>query len=301
MFSYAIRSSLGDDVYFEPSTAALEEHIAQLAGKEAGIFLPTGTMSNQIALRTLLEQPPYSVLCDVRSHVYRFEAGGLAFHSGAHSTPVIPSNGHHLTLEDIEDHVILSSDVHVWVFYILFVVLLYLKSFASAPTRVITLENTLNGTIIPQNEIYMISEFARSKKIKMHLDGARIWHVAAETNTSIRELCSPFDSVSLCLSKGLGAPIGTCLVGTKPFIRKARWFRKLLGAGMRQTGFLAGAAAYALANNFQLLPRVHALAKHMQQGLEKLGVGILSPAETCMVFYDPDPIGVEYWEVVEPL
>lgn len=138
----------------------------------------------------------------------------------------------------------------------------------------------------------------------MHLDGARIWHVAVETGLSMKEICDPFESVSLCLSKGLGkissisfffhlhysadhrppgAPIGTCLVGTKAFITKSRWFRKLFGGGMRQTGYLVGCAAYALTHNFPLLPRVHALAKHMQQGLEAIGVGILSPAETCIV------------------
>ncbi|EIW86520.1 hypothetical protein CONPUDRAFT_161254 [Coniophora puteana RWD-64-598 SS2] len=281
MVAYAARASLGDDVYFEPSTAVLEAHIAQLTGKEAGLFLPTGTMSNQIALRTHLLQPPYSVICDARSHIYRMEGGGMAFHSGANSVAVAPSNGHHLTLEDIEPEAIMGTDVHI------------------APTRVIALENTLNGTIIPQDEIVRISSWAHQKDMKMHLDGARIWHVAAETGLSLKELCGPFDSASLCLSKGLGAPIGTCLVGSKQFITKARWFRKVFGGGMRQTGYLAGAAAYALTHNFPLLPRVHALAKRMQQGLEELGVDILSPAETCMLFYDPYPIGVEYWEIVE--
>ncbi|KAH7911225.1 pyridoxal phosphate-dependent transferase [Hygrophoropsis aurantiaca] len=281
MNAYAMRASLGDDVYFEPSTVALEAHIAQLTGKEAGLFLPSGTMSNQIALRTHLEQPPYSVVCDARSHIYRMEGGGAAFHSGANSIPIIPENDHHLTLEDIEPRIVSGTDVHV------------------APTRIIALENTLNGTIIPQDEIEIISKYAHDHDIIMHLDGARIWHVAAETGLSMKTLCNPFDSVSLCLSKGLGAPIGTCLVGSKKFITKARWFRKMFGGGMRQTGFLSGAAAYALTHNFPLLPRVHSLAKRMQQGLEELGVGILSPAETCMLFYDPAPIGVEYWEIVE--
>lgn len=134
----------------------------------------------------------------------------------------------------------------------------------------------------------------------MHLDGARIWHVAAETGTSIKELCDPFDSASLCFSKGLGdyrlwlycqlflifykgAPVGSCLVGPKDFIAKARWFRKLFGGGMRQIGFLSGCAAYALTKNFPQLPRVHALAKKAEAGLEEIGASILSRAETCMV------------------
>ena len=117
----------------------------------------------------------------------------------------------------------------------------------------------------------------------MHLDGARLWHVAIETTTSFSELCAPFDSASLCLSKGLGAPVGTCLVGSTAFINKSRWFRKAFGGGMRQTGILAACAAYALSHNFPQLPRVHALARRLQRGLEELGVGILCPAETCMV------------------
>ncbi|KAI6045117.1 pyridoxal phosphate-dependent transferase [Pisolithus marmoratus] len=250
MMEYAIRASLGDDVHhFEPSTAC--------SRITSGLFMPTGTMSNQ--------QPPYSVLCDARAHVYRMEGGGIAFHSGANVIPIFPENGHHLT----------------------------------APTRVISLENTLNGTVIPQEEIIAISKHAREKGIIMHLDGARLWDVAVATGLSMKELCEPFESVSVCFSKGLGAPIGSCLVGSKEFIAKAKWFRKVFGGGMRQTGYLAASAAYALTHHFPLLPRVHALARRMQEGLEEIGVGILSPAETCMLFYDPSMIGVEYWEVVE--
>ncbi|KAH7921961.1 hypothetical protein BV22DRAFT_1038023 [Leucogyrophana mollusca] len=281
MYQYAMHASLGDDVYHDASTIALEAHIAQLAGKEAALFVTSGTMGNQISIRTHLQQPPYSVICDVRSHTNVYEAGGAAFFSGAYTITLTPSNGHHLTLKDIKPKVVSGSDIH------------------SAPTRLITLENTLNGTIFPQSDILEISEYARANGILLHLDGARLWHAAAETRTPINELCAPFDSVSLCFSKGLGSPVGTCIVGSKAFIDKARWFRKMFGAGMRQTGILAGSVAYALTHNFPLLPGVHALARRLQEGLEELGVGILSPAETCMVFYDPSTIGVEYWEVVE--
>ncbi|KAG8220079.1 pyridoxal phosphate-dependent transferase [Butyriboletus roseoflavus] len=202
-------------------------------------------------------------------------------HSGAYPVPVTPSNGHHLTVEDVKAKAVLESDIHV------------------APTRLICLENTLNGTIFPQNDIIKISRFARDNNILMHLDGARLWHVAVETKISLSELCAPFDSASLCLSKGLGAPVGTCLVGSKVFINKARWFRKAFGGGMRQTGILAASAAYALSHNFPQLPRVHGLARRLQRGLEELGVGILCPAETCMVFFNPSTVGVEYGEVVK--
>jgi threonine aldolase len=172
--------------------------------------------------------------------------------------------------------------------------------FYSAPTEVIALENTLNGTIIPQEEVVAIAKFARSKGVKMHLDGARVWHVATETGLTLKEICAPFDSVSMCFSKGLGrltfifragfqphslrgAPVGSCLVGSADMITRARRFRKLFGGGMRQTGILAASAVYALNNHFPLLPRVHALAKKVQGGLENIGATITSPAETCMV------------------
>ncbi|KAJ4489524.1 pyridoxal phosphate-dependent transferase [Lentinula edodes] len=285
MYAYALLASLGDDVYHEPSTmqVALETHVAKITGKEAGLFMPSGTMSNQIGLRTHLMQPPYTILCDSRAHIYRhaYEVGGAGFHSGAALTPVIPSNGHHLTRKDVENNIIYGPDVHF------------------APTEVIALENTLNGTIFPQDEIIAISEFARSKGIKMHLDGARIWHVAAETGTSLHELLEPFDTASLCFSKGLGAPIGSCLVGPKEYITRARRIRKLFGGGMRQTGILAGAAAYALTHNFPLLNRVHALTIKLQKSFEDIGVTILSPAETCMIFYDAASIGSTYDEIAE--
>jgi len=205
--------------------------------------------------------------------------GGAAFHSGAALLTVAPSNGHHLTVPDVKNYYVSGTDPH------------------SAPTEVIALENTLNGTIIPQDDVIAISEFAHSRGIKMHLDGARIWHVAAELGTPLKELCEPFDSVNLCFSKGLGAPIGSCLVGPKDFIAKARWFRKQFGGGMRQTGVLAASAAYALTHHFLLLPAVHALARKLEKGLEEIGADILSRAETNMLFYDPYPLGLGYDEI----
>ncbi|EIM92761.1 uncharacterized protein STEHIDRAFT_117731 [Stereum hirsutum FP-91666 SS1] len=280
MYDYAVQGSLGDAVYHEPSTLALEEHMAKLTGKEDALFMPSGTMSNQIALRSHLMQPPYSILCDHRAHIHRYEAGGAAFHSGAAVHAVIPANGHHLTLEDVQAHAVLDDNIH------------------TAPTQIVELENTLNGTIIPQEEVIRISEWAHSEGVLMHLDGARIWHVSAETGVSIKELCDPFDSVSLCFSKGLGAPIGSCLVGPKKFIQKARHFRKLFGGGMRQTGLMAASAAYALTYNFPRLVDVHLMARRLDQGLREIGVEVTSEAETCMVFFDPSPIGVSYEEIV---
>jgi len=217
----------------------------------------------------------------MHGHTSKYEAGGAAFHSGATNIAVVPSNWHHLTLSDIKENVVQGTDVHI------------------CPTEVIALENTLNGTIIPQDEVEAISDYAHSQGMKMHLDGARLWHVASMTATPIKDLCDPFDSVSLCLSKGLGAPIGSILVGNKDFIRKARWFRKLFGGGMRETGVMAACAAYALTHNFPLLPRVHALAQRLEQGLEEIGAEITSRAETCMLFYNPSPLGLSYSEIAE--
>ncbi|KAI6032022.1 pyridoxal phosphate-dependent transferase [Pisolithus microcarpus] len=267
MYEYATKASLGDAVFHDPSTQALETHMAQLTGKEAALLVASGTMSNQLAIRTHLRQPPFSVVCDGRSHINKYESGGAALHTGAHLIPIVPSNRHHLTLKDISPHVVLGEDIH------------------SAPTRLICLENTVDGLILPQSDIVDISQFAHENNILVHLDGARLWHVAATTNTPMSVLCAPFDSVSLCFSKGLGAPMGTCLVGSKAFIQKAKWFRKAFGGGMRQTGIIAAAIA------------VHALAKCLEQGLRDLGVRILSPAETCILFYDPSPIGIGYQEV----
>ncbi|KAJ2928867.1 hypothetical protein H1R20_g8224, partial [Candolleomyces eurysporus] len=281
MYAYATLATLGDDVYYEPSTAALEAHVAKITGKEAGLFVSSGTLSNQLALRSHLLQPPYSVLLDNRAHINKYEAGGTAFHSGAQTIAIEPANRHHLTLEEIKNNIIISSDVHF------------------APTEVVALENTLNGTIMPQDEILRISEYVHSIGVKFHLDGARIWHVAVETGTPLKELCEPFDSVSVCFSKGLGAPVGSCLVGTKDLITKARRFRKLFGGGMRQTGVLAACAAYSLSHNLPQLVRVHALTKRLEAGLEEIGVKILSRAETCMIFYDPSSVGVTYEEIAQ--
>ncbi|KAF5324277.1 hypothetical protein D9619_011210 [Psilocybe cf. subviscida] len=279
MFAYAALATVGDDEYTDPSTAALEAHVAKITGKEAGVFLTSGTLSNQIALRSHLRHPPYSVLCDNRAYVYKYDAGGAAFHSGAAMIAVAPTNGHHLTLQDVKDNIIISDDSHF------------------APTEVIELENTLNGIIFPQQEIVAISEYAHSLGLKLHLDGARIWHVAAETRTPLAELLAPFDSASMCFSKGLGAPVGSVLVGSKAFIAKARGFRTLFGGSMRQTGILAGCAAYALTHNFPKLPKVHVLAKKLEAGLEEIGCAITTRAETCMVFYDPASIGATLDEI----
>ncbi|SPC66291.1 related to GLY1 - L-threonine aldolase, low-specific [Ustilago sp. UG-2017b] len=275
-------ASRGDDVYGEDETTnSFQAEIAALTGKESAIFVPSGTLSNQLALRTHLHQPPHTVLCDTRSHIHRYEAGGIAFHCGASTEIVAPSNGHHLRWqEDIKPNLNLSDDIHF------------------SPTRIISLENTLNGTIFPQDEIVKISSEARKLGLIMHLDGARIWNVAAETSLSLKELCDPFDTVSLCLSKGLGAPIGSILVGPAQFIKKARHFRKLYGAGVRQVGPLVAAARVGVVENYPKLQGTHQLARYAGRELEKLGVRLTAPVETSMVFMDTSSIDISISELV---
>lgn len=202
----ALLSSRGDDVYLEDaSTAALEARIAEMAGKEAALFGVSGTMTNQLSIRTHMKQPPHSVITDHRAHVHMMEAGGIAMFSQATTHGLVPSNGVHLTVEDIEPALQLGNNVHF------------------APTKLICLENTMSGIIFPQEEVEKISALAKQHGIAMHLDGARAWNVAAaeierrgldpeseaDRTTVLSDLLAPFDSASLCLSKGIGAPIGS--------------------------------------------------------------------------------------------
>lgn len=203
---FAQQATRGDDVEHEDgTTSALEARVAAMAGKEAGLFCASSTMSNQLAVRSILGQPPQSIVSDVRSHIFNYEAGGAALFSQATTYPAHPSNKHYLTAGDVEEVLVTGSDIH------------------TAPTRLITLENTINGIIHPQAEVMRIGEVAESHGIPMHLDGARLWNTAAvemerrdldacdeaDKTEVLSELLGPFATASLCLSKGLGAPIGS--------------------------------------------------------------------------------------------
>ncbi|WRT64060.1 uncharacterized protein IL334_000988 [Kwoniella shivajii] len=286
---YALKASRGDDVYGEdPTTTALEKRVAKLTGKEAAMFAVSGTMTNQLAIRTHMKQPPHSIITDYRAHVHKMEAGGIAMFSQATTHQLFPSNGLHLTAEDIEPQLQLGTNIHI------------------SPTKLICLENTLSGMILPQEEVVKIGELAKKHDIGMHLDGARIWNVAAseiekrgldatkeqDRQTVLTELLAPFDTASLCLSKGLGAPIGSIIVGTREFIERAKWFRKAFGGGIRQCGGIAASADYALTHHFPRLATTHALAKRLEEGLKELGVGIAAPVDTNMVFFQPQEIGL---------
>lgn len=263
-------ASLGDSVYNEDKdTIALETKVASMMGFDAGVFCVSGTLSNQIALRTHLTQPPHSVLCDYRGHVYVHEAGGLATLSQAMVTAIIPSNGLYLTLEDIIERFIPDDgDVH------------------AAPTKVVSLENTLHGLIYPIEEIKRISHWCREKGIKIHLDGARIWDAHIATGIPLIEYSKFFDSISVCLSKGLGAPVGSVLVGDKSFIQKATHFKKQNGGGIRQAGILTRMASIAIDENLSKMKHAHIKAKEVAQYCEKLGLILEIPTQTNFVFLD---------------
>lgn len=277
MFAAMRESHLGDDVYNESATTQeLEQHIADMCGKEAGLFCSSGTQGNQICLRTHLHQPPYSILCDARGHIITYEAGGIAMFSQAMSTPVMPKNGKHLTVEEVKKNLILGEDVH------------------HADTKLISLENTLNGVVFPIDEIEKISKLARELHIPIHLDGARLWEASAATGIALESYGKSFDTMSLCLSKGIGAPIGTVIVGSKSFIKKARWFRKMMGGGMRQVGILAGAARYALDTQFpDGLKAVHARAARTAKFAVEKGLVLQHPADTNMCWLDLEPSGID--------
>ncbi|KAJ5266743.1 l-allo-threonine aldolase [Penicillium angulare] len=280
MLASIINTSLLDDVMKEdPTTNNFQEFIARLTGHEDSLVVMSGTMGNQVALRAALPAPPYSILCDSRSHILGMEAGGPATLSAALLEGIIPSNGHHLTLEDVKSHATLREDVY------------------DCPTRIISLENTLSGTIMPLADIVAISNWARSQNppIHMHLDGARLWEAVAAGAGSLIEYASSFDSVSLCFTKGLGAPIGSVIVGSSTFIKRARLMRKLLGGGIRAAGIVSAPARVAVEQIF-LGGRLRAsqkTAKKLSELWASLGGKLQHPTETNMIWLDLDAAGID--------
>ncbi|KAG0171502.1 Threonine aldolase [Apophysomyces sp. BC1034] len=275
-------ASRGDNVFEEDrSVKELEGYVAELCGHEAGLFCASGTMTNQIGLLTHLTQPPHSVVCDSRSHVFLWEAGGIAFHSRASVSPVIAHNGIHTTVDEIAANIV-ELDIH------------------TAPTRVISLENTLNGLIFPVEEIRKISELGRSRGLAMHLDGARLWNASQESGVLLNEYGRYFDSMSLCLSKGVGAPIGSILVGNAKLIDRARHLRKLFGGGWRQAGPIAAAAHHCIDTIVPTMRATHMLAKYMADQLVALGIQLQIPVHTNMVHIDTANVGLDIQQHLQP-
>lgn len=273
MLDAMMRAEVGDDVFNEdPTVKKLEAKLAALFGKEAAIYCPSGTMTNQIALR-ILTQPQDEVICDKRSHIYLYEGGGIASNSMI-SVRLVEGDRGRLSAEHVLENINNPEDIHL------------------PRTSLVALENTMNkggGAYYTLAEMRAVSEAARSRGLKMHLDGARIFNALAETGDSPSEIGKLFDTISVCFSKGLGAPVGSVLAGSKELIAQAKRVRKVFGGGMRQAGYLAAACIYALDNHVARLPEDHARARQLGEMVSKLPyVTDLLPVDTNIVIFELD-------------
>ncbi len=288
MLAAMATSSLGDDVFREDQvTNEFQSLMAAQCGLEAGAFVISVTMANQLAIRTLLPQPPCGVLVDARAHVIHFEGGGLGM-SGAAIQAVRPANnGRYMVLEDIVSRAVVTDDVH------------------QCPTAVISIENTAGGSVVPVEELRRMSEWAHSNGIRVHMDGARLWEAVAAGGGSLYDYCTLCDLVSLDFSKNLGAPMGAMVLGSNQLITQLRRIRKSLGGAMRQSGPLAAAAQFAVIEQFGLGPwgsrdklqAVHALAKQVGEMWVNLGGHLLREVETNQVWLNLEQTGLttERW------
>lgn len=270
MLQAMMQAEVGDDVFGEdPTVNALEAKAATMFGKEAALFCPSGTMTNQIAIK-VHTQPLDEVICDEYSHIYQYEVGGYAFNSGIGVNLIKGHNGK-ITAEQVAAAI---KPVHDWL----------------PISRLVVLENTCNkggGSFYTLDEIRPIQQVCRERGLILHLDGARVFNALVETGESTHEVGSVFDSISICLSKGLGAPVGSLVIGTKEFIRQARRVRKALGGGMRQAGFLAAAGIYALDQQVQRLKDDNDRAKILGSALEKQTyVEQVRPVQSNIVIFD---------------
>ncbi len=271
MLEAMLQAPVGDDVLGDdPSVHELEEFSASLFGMEAAIFCPSGTMTNQVAIKCHT-QPGDEVICDVTSHIYQYEGGGIAFNSGA-SVKLINGDRGRITASQVLDS-INADDVH------------------KAHSSLVSLENTANrggGSCYDFEEIRKIRRVCDEHNLKLHLDGARLFNALVAKNQDAKDYGAVFHSISICLSKGLGCPVGSVLIGTKDFIYKARRIRKVLGGGMRQAGYLAAAGIYALKNNIHRLKEDHVHAQQIADALRQKGFNVL-PVETNIVIFDVQP------------
>src|SRR5205823_7216989 len=267
-------AEVGDDVFGDdPTVNRLQERVAALLGKQAALFVPSGTMSNQICVKTHT-QPQDEVLLEATCHIYLYEAGGPAVHSGVTCRTFEGDYGI-LDLCQLEGK-IRPDNEHL------------------VRTRLVCLENTHNrggGRVYPLEKIQAINGWAREHGLAMHLDGARLWNAIVATGIPAAEWAAPFDSVSVCFSKGLGAPVGSALAGTREFVAKARRVRKLFGGAMRQVGILAAAALYALDHHVERLAEDHRNAQVIAQAVtDTPGLRLDPPeVETNLIWVEMDP------------
>jgi threonine aldolase len=267
-------AEVGDDVFGDdPTVNLLQERLAALLGKEAALFVPSGTMSNQICVKAHT-QPGDELLCEVGCHIYNNEAGGPAVLSGVTCRTFVGDHGI-LDVGQLDGKVRPNDDHQV-------------------RTRLVCLENTHNrggGRVYPLAKIEAISAWARKHGLAMHLDGARLWNAIVATGTPAAAWARPFDSVSVCFSKGLGAPLGSALAGPREFVTRARRLRKLLGGGMRQVGVVAAACLYALDHHVERLAEDHRHARVLAEAVAATPGLRLNPpeVETNLVWFEVDP------------
>ncbi len=271
-------AEVGDDVYGEdPTVNRLQERAAELLGKEAALFVPTGTMGNQICVK-LHTRPGTEIVLEERSHIFNYEMGAAAAFSGVTCRPVRGENG-------LLNWDLIAPAIH------------HSAPYYVTPTSLVALENSHNmagGAVLPISVMNDICDRAHALGLPTHLDGARIFNAALALNTTVAEIARPFDSVMFCLSKGLGAPVGSMIVGTKDFIKEAISVRKLLGGGMRQVGVLAAAGMIALEESPKLLVEDHANAKRLAEGLAELRGVQIDPerVQTNIAIFDIAATGI---------
>jgi threonine aldolase len=267
---------VGDDVFGDdPTVKILEAKIARLFGREAALFVPSGTMANQISLRAWT-RPGDEVLCEADAHILHYEMGAAGALAGVQLRPLQGEHGI-LSAEQVKA-AIRPKDGH------------------QLPTTLVALENSHNragGTVYPLQAIKDISKVARAKGLKVYLDGARIWNASAASGVPLKEYARNFNSVSACFSKGLGCPIGSIVIGDKEFVARARVFRRMYGGAMRQVGILAACSLYALKHNLPRLHEDHAKARLLAEGLADLpGIDLdLSTVQTNIVVFDVSGTG----------
>ena len=270
MLQAMLNAEVGDDVFKEdPSVNKLEKLIAKMFNKSSALFFPSGTMTNQVAIKINTE-PGDELICDHYSHVYNYEGGGASFNSGVSCKLIIGDRGRIFSNQ-------IKKNINKPDFY------------HSPKTSLVCLENTTNkggGALYDFDEIKKIRSLCDKHNFILHLDGARLWNALVETNETAKDYGDIFDTISLCFSKGLGCPVGSILVGSEKKINKALRTRKVLGGGMRQSGYLASAAIFAIENNIDDLKKDHIKAKEIESVLKKLYfVRKVEPVSTNIIIF----------------
>ncbi|NNC35695.1 MAG: threonine aldolase [Croceitalea sp.] len=273
MLNAMMSAKVGDDVFKnDPTINALEAKVANLFGVEAALFFPSGTMTNQTAIK-LHTQPGDQLICDKYAHIYNYEGGGVSFNSGV-SCKLVDGHRGMMTASQVEDAINPPDFYH------------------SPLTTLVCIENTTNkggGACWDFNELEKIKKICVENKLKYHLDGARIWNALIAKKETPKQYGALFDSISVCLSKGLGCPVGSVLLGSEELVHKALRIRKILGGGMRQAGYLAAAGIYALDNHWKRMAEDHLRAKEIGEALKAMAtVKKVEPIETNIIIFEVD-------------